>query len=141
MIEMILAMNLNGTIGDANKLVWNAPNDMKWFHKQIQNKQLIAGRKTFNNLPLKLKWQTLPMTSGSTMFDFILEENKDVMIIGGGEIYRLFLPYADKIYLSIIPQIYYGDTTFEIDWKDWNVTYSKGYDDALCMILEPTEIR
>jgi len=138
MIEMILAMNLNNTIGDKNGLTWKAPNDMRWFKDKTKGRTLICGRKTYNTLPESFKKSheiiVLSRTGDYGITNVLKLDNP--LIIGGGEIYSTFFPYADRVYLSIIPQIYYGDTMIEINWNEWNVVYSEGYDDALCMILE-----
>lgn len=136
MISMILAMNLNGTIGDKGRLTWNAPNDMRWFNRHISYNLLVAGRKTYNGLPERVKAQTTQLTQKGNTIEQVLASELDVMVIGGAEIYNQFLPYADLLYLSIIPQIFYGDTIFSLNWNEWNVVYSEGYDDALCMTLE-----
>ncbi|NLL63770.1 MAG: dihydrofolate reductase [Ruminococcaceae bacterium] len=136
MISMIAAVGKNLEIGKDNKLIWHFPRDMKFFRKTTEGHTVIMGRKTFESLgkPLKNRHHIVLTTKESwhhenaeTMCfvdDAILiygsldkEEN---FVIGGGEIYEQFLPYANKLYLTEIDASADADVFFpNFDKSKW----------------------
>ena len=120
MITLIAAMNNKRTIGLKGKMPWHNPEDLKHFKNYTMGKTLFMGRKTYEGLPNKLKGRNIKVVSntlngGIKNFLDILKNSFDeeVIIAGGGEIYKLSLPYADKIVLSIIhDNDVLGDTFF-----------------------------
>jgi len=134
MISIIVAMSKNRVIGKDNKLIWHLPEDLKRFRKLTSGNVVVMGRKTHLSigkvLPNRLniilsrdmKWHN-PLGDGCVVcysIEEVLEKFKyrDMFIIGGEEIYRQFLPYCDKIYLTLIEKEFEGDSYFpEIDDK------------------------
>src|SRR6056297_88718 len=116
MISIIAAIAKNGTIGKENKLPWDIKKDMKRFKEKTLGKPVVMGRKTYESIGKALpKRENIVLTrqkdfnpSGVKTFNSIkkvLEFVKgypEAMIIGGASIYKQFLPYTDKMYLTII---------------------------------------
>lgn len=119
-LELIWAESRNGIIGDSNNLVWNFKNDMDYFKKTTINNTIVMGRKTFESIGIPLpKRRNIVMTKESSYknlevmtFEEVIELSKDerVIIVGGLQIYKLFIEYADVIYQTIIEKDYKGDT-------------------------------
>ena len=141
MLSIIVAKSRNNSIGYDNQLLWHISEDLKRFKEITTNKTIIMGRTTFESLPKILPNRHHIVLSRNENFkvdsdmvtvvnDFksIVDKYKDseeeVFVIGGGEIYSLFLPYVNKLYLTRIYQDYVADTRFPlIDLEDWTVEY------------------
>ncbi len=117
-ISMIACVGKNLELGKNNDLIWHLPNDLKFFKQITLGKTVVMGRKTFESLPKKLpnrrnivlmlpEEELIPDVDIFYSIDSVLEEikkiNDEVFIIGGASIYRQFLPYADKLYLTEVP--------------------------------------
>ena len=129
MISIIVAISKNNVIGKDNKLLWNIPEDLKHFKEITLNSKIIMGRKTFESLPGILpKIQHIILTKNKNykvnskevkiVYDFktiisdFYDSDEEVFVIGGGEIYNLFINYCKKLYLTKIDSIFDGDTFF-----------------------------
>ncbi|MEJ1517084.1 dihydrofolate reductase [Bacillus cereus] len=124
--SIIVATSKNGVIGVDNQLPWHLPQDLKYFKKQTIGKTVIMGRKTFESIgkPLPNRHNIILTRDqnykpeGVTVFTDIhkliasLSNNEEHMVMGGGEIYKLFLPFVDKIYQTLIDVELEGDTRF-----------------------------
>lgn len=113
-LSLIAAVGENYELGKNNDLIWHLDGDLPFFRRVTTGKTVIMGRKTFESLPKALpKRRNIVLTSdknyvaeGAEVFtDFkeILENVKnedEVFIIGGGSVYALYMPYADRIYLT-----------------------------------------
>jgi len=138
-ISLITAATENNVIGKDNELPWNLPDDMKFFKDTTSGHYIIMGRKNLesfgkllqNRINLILTRDKNYEHEGATIFNDLNEaiafakknEEEELMIIGGGEIYKLALPLADKIYLTRIHAEIEGDVYFpKIEEKDWKMT-------------------
>lgn len=144
-ISIIVSVSENWVIGKDNKLLWKISSDLRRFKDLTLNHPVIMGQKTFESLPNgALPNRTnivLTDDSDFTAIDVIpafnidqsLElakyyygEDCEVFIIGGGSIYKQFLPLANKLYLTTVHIELEGDTTFPIiSESDWNQIYSE----------------
>lgn len=150
MISFIVAMSNNSVIGKDNTLPWHLPNDLKHFKTITEGNTIVMGRKTFESLGRVLpNRHHIVLTKGDTIqesdtvsvvpsirelknvLDGLDFDGKEVFIIGGGELFKEFMPYVDKIYATVINEYFKGDTFFPpIEKKDWDVTsYQKGKKD------------
>lgn len=124
MISIIAAVGKNLELGKDNKLLWNIPEDMKYFRKTTDGKTVVMGRKTFesigkalpNRKNIVLSTQNIDLDSVIVVNDYrdILSLDEDIFIIGGSQIYSLFLPYADKLYLTEIAEGKECDSYFPV---------------------------
>lgn len=138
-ISMIAAMGQNRVIGKDNDIPWHLPDDFQYFKKMTEEHYVLMGRKNYESLPPKFKPlpnrpnvvitrnknYDAPGTTVVNSLEAALEVAKsnnepEVFIIGGGEIYKLGLEYADTIYLTEINGEFEGDTIFpHFDQKEW----------------------
>lgn len=117
-LSMIACVGKNLELGMNNDLIWHLPNDLKFFKETTLNKTVIMGRRTFESLPKKLpkrrnivlmlpEEEKIPDVDILYSIDEVLEEvkktNEEVFIIGGASIYKQFIPYASKLYLTEVP--------------------------------------
>ena len=111
MLTMIFACDMNNAIGKDGDLPWRQSTDLQHFKKITLGGTIVMGRKTWESLPGKLPDRRhLVMTrSNRKDVDTItyqevlkLSKEEEIFIIGGGEIYTLFLPHVDKIHRTII---------------------------------------
>lgn len=117
MISMIAAVGKNFELGKGNDIIWHLPSDMKFFRGTTSGHTIIMGRKTFDSLGGVLpKRHHVVLTSNTEWshegvevmhsVDDVLakygQTDEECFIIGGGEIYKLFLPYAQKMYLTYV---------------------------------------
>ena len=137
MISIICAIARNNVIGNNNSMIWHIPSDLKRFKSITSGSTIIMGRKTFESLPgvlPKRKHIVITRDKNYTVnnesvevlhsVDEVLKKyennNEEVFIIGGGQIYKEFLPHADKLYLTILEKDFKGDTKFpEINKDEW----------------------
>ena len=140
-ISMIAAMGSNRVIGKDNDLPWHLPDDFKYFQQKTNGHFIIMGRKNWESLPHK--FQPLPnrtnlvltrqkdyQAKGATIIRSLQEgqeiaaqnSENELFIIGGGEVYRMGLEIADRIYLTEIAGDFEGQVTFpelsDTQWKE-----------------------
>ena len=145
-ISAILAVSENNVIGSDNTLPWRLSNDLKWFKKNTLNKPMIMGRKTFDSLPGMLPNRTSIVLTRDPDFsaegvrvahevqsalDLAKEDARarqadEIMIIGGGEIYRLVDSEIDRFYLTRVHTHISGDTYFyDLPPAQWTSHFSE----------------
>ena len=126
-------MDENNLIGNNNDLPWQLPADLKYFKTQTVNKTILMGRKTCESLPFVLpKRRNVVLTRNINFsrqgfeiihkLDSINDLDDEIMVIGGAMIYKLLMPYANKLLITKIHQKFKGDTHFEWNKKDWKLT-------------------
>ena len=131
-IILILARADNGVIGLDGKLPWHLPADLRRFKQLTMGAPMIMGRKTFDSLPGLLPdrrhivltrnadWAEDGAETVTTIEEAMrLANAPHVSVIGGAEIYRLFLPHADRIELTEVHLDSAGDTSLEPFGDDW----------------------
>lgn len=141
-MNLIVAADKNWAIGYKNQLLVSIPQDMKFFRTTTTGKVIVMGRKTLESFPngQPLKNRTnIVLTSDKNYqvkdaivlhsIEEVLEELKkydteDVYVIGGDSVYRQFLPYCQKAYVTKIDHAYEADTYFpNLDaHEDWEMT-------------------
>ncbi|RCW52395.1 dihydrofolate reductase [Halanaerobium sp. ST460_2HS_T2] len=146
-LSIIAAMDQNYLIGKNNEIPWNLPEDLKYFKEITMGAPIIMGRKTFESIGFPLPGRrNIILTrnkdysadgceiihSLEEILTMFLESKEEAFIIGGAEIYNFFLPYSEKLYLTIIEHEFSGDTYFpEIDWRNWDkIKEKKGIKDS-----------
>lgn len=144
-ISLIAALTTNHVIGIKNGMPWFFPIDMKWFQYHTLHKPIIMGRKTFDSIgkkPLKHRLNiilsrfllqssnNICIVNSIEQALSIVKNSYEVMVIGGGEIYKVFFPQSKRLYLTYIHTDFhiYGDTWFpSYDIYEWKVLFSKFY--------------
>ena len=145
-ISMIVAAAEDNAIGKGHDMLWHLPDDFKFFKKTTLNHPVIMGRKTMQSLGKPLKDRTNLVITRS--YDFTQEgaqivhsldealeearkvEDEEIFIIGGGEIYKMGLPKADRIYLTRVHGEFPGaDVHFpEVRNHHWREVSSEHHD-------------
>jgi len=133
-ITLIAAASENNVLGKDNQLIWHISDDLKRFKQFTQGHAIIMGRKTFESLPKALPNRTNIILTRNSDYKAenahvaqtveaalaLAQEDPTPFIIGGGEIYSLFLPWAHKIELTRIHKDFEGDAFFpEIELSEW----------------------
>ena len=134
---LIAATSQNNALGKDNKIIWHLPDDFKRFKELTSGHHIIMGRKTFESFPKPLPNRThivitrqknynpegcIVVNSIEEAFE-ICPKSEDVFLIGGAEIYKLGLPFTDKIELTYINETFEADAFFpEIDFSEWKLT-------------------
>lgn len=137
MIILVAAIGENNELGKDNDLLWHLPDDFKRFKEMTSHHFIIMGRKTFDSLPGPLPTRVhivLSRNRNYSMVDALVVRNmeealekakskKDVFIIGGGEIFKMGLKYADKIELTRIHATFPEADTFfpEFSKDEWEL--------------------
>lgn len=137
MLSSIFAMGKNRVIGRDNQLPWRLPEDLKYFRRITTGHAVIMGRKTHESIgkPLPnrrnivLTTQTNYQADGCEIAHSIeevlalVDSKEEAFIIGGAEIYKLLLPYTNKMYITQIHQEFKGDAFFPtFDESEWVLT-------------------
>jgi dihydrofolate reductase len=133
MISFVVAMDEKLAIGKDNDLPWYLPNDLKHFKKTTMGKPIVMGRKTYESIGKPLPGrENIVVTrdqsyvaEGTTIVhsvDEVLKMNaEEICVIGGSEIFKQFLPVADRLYITEIHHTFVADTFFpELNDDEWN---------------------
>lgn len=145
-LVLIAAVGKNKELGVNNNLIWHIREDMKFFKETTTGHPIVMGRKTFLSLPNLLSDRThIVLTrSGASLHSDVLslpsiEEfmnlakniDTDFYVIGGGTIYKEFLPFATKMILTEIDESCKEADTFfpNFDINDWNQEVIGEYQD------------
>lgn len=144
-ISIVVAMSENGVIGHNNRLLWHLPNDLKHFKALTLGKPIIMGRKTYQSIGKPLPGRQNIILTHDLNFRIpgcdvvhtidqalaVSKEASEVMIIGGGEIYRLFFPLAACIHITYVHTQLEGEISFEpLDQNEWaEISRERHYQD------------
>lgn len=142
MINLIAAIGLNNELGYKNQLLCKLPNDLKRFKELTTGQFCVIGRKTYESIGQPLpnrhnvivtrnnKYQAPPETYVYTSLEEVIFEYKaynnnenELFICGGSQVYKQALEYAERIYLTIIDHAFSkADTYFpQFDIAEWNI--------------------
>lgn len=137
-LELIAAIGKNNELGCNNKLIWHIKEDMRAFKKITWGKTMVMGSKTYESMPKNLEGRKyLVLTRKNIVYpnvtivnskdDFlkhIKDSNDDYIIVGGGQIYNLFINDVDIMYLTKIDAEYkLADTFFpKFNERDFDKT-------------------
>src|SRR5690606_31106012 len=144
MISFIVAMDRNHVIGSNNQMPWHLPNDLRFFKETTTGNTIVMGRKTFESIGRVLpNRKHIVITKSTTDFPNEVEivhdietivklsednNEEELFVIGGGNIFKQLLPYADKLYVTLINETFEGDVFFPvISMEEWEeVSREKG---------------
>lgn len=130
MLKLIVCIDQKNGIGKNNQLPWNLPKEMEHFKKTTLNHCVVMGHSTFksigkilpnrkniifsNQKNLKINGAKVTNSVNSILK---IAKDKDVYVIGGKQIYDLFLPYVDQMIVSRLNKDYCCDVFFKPNWK------------------------
>ena len=141
LVTLIVAMGKNRAIGLDGRMPWHLPAELQHFKKTTMGKAIVMGRKTWQAIGRPLPGRQNIVVSRNP--DFHAEgvdlaasledavntsESDEVMVIGGGQLYALALPLAQRMVLTLIDIEPEADTWFpEWDKKEWSQTSEEHY--------------
>lgn len=136
-VSLIVAMDKNRVIGKDNDIPWRIPRDWEYVKKITSGHPIILGRKNFQSIGKALSKRRNIVISRDRELVFngcemahsldevfkLCEKEEEIFIFGGEEIYRIFLPYVEKMYITNIHAEFEGDTFFpHVDLSKWTQT-------------------
>jgi dihydrofolate reductase len=143
-ISLILARADNGVIGEGGSIPWHVPADLRRFKQVTMGQPMIMGRKTFDSLPGLLPGRRHIVITRDAAWDedgaevahsaeeaLSLANAPHLWVIGGAQVYNLFLPRADRIELTEIHLSPEGDTRIDaFDSAVWTETARESHPEA-----------
>ncbi len=139
-ISLVVAASANDVIGVRGELPWHLPKDFKYFKAVTMGKPILMGRKTWESIGRPLPGRRNIVLTRDPAFASdgavtvhsvtagiaAADDANELMVIGGGEIYRLFLEQAVRVYLTRVHTEVDGDTLFPaLTAADWSLTSSE----------------
>ncbi len=138
-ISLIVAASENNAIGKNNDLLWNLPNDMKYFKNTTWGMPVVMGRKTFESFRKNLSgrfniviskqtdWKADRVTVTGSLDEALQKAKetncKEIFVIGGGQIYKQSIEVANRIYMTRVHTVIEDADTFfpAIDESKWKM--------------------
>lgn len=127
-VILVAAIGANGELGRNNELLWHLPGDLPRFKQMTMGSPIIMGRKTFDSIGRALPGRKNIVLSGNsewsgqgvevvTSLEHALasaeaEKTGKAFVIGGGQIYKLFLAWATRLELTEVADAPLADTFF-----------------------------
>ena len=150
-ISIIVSIANNGCIGGNNTLLWKQSSDLKRFKEITTNHPVIMGQKTYESIGRPLPNRMNIVLTDNPEFNaygcYIAKdikqamdmyynfsymtnhEEKEIFVVGGGSIYKQFMPYAEKLYITRIHVDMQGDTYFPyINDDEWSITFKESHE-------------
>lgn len=139
-LSAVVAFDKNFGIGKDNQLLWHLPNDLKHFKNLTHHKTILMGRKTYDSIgrPLPNRKMIVLTRNQDFQSDYakvihdltelqkFATPGEEIMIIGGAEIYKLCLPYLEKIYATEVAANLVADAYFPaIKPQEWQRIYEE----------------
>ncbi len=158
MINMIWAMDKNNLIGDGNRIPWHVKEDLIYYKNKTKGQTVLMGDATY--FSLKSYYKTKPLPYGKCyiatidknlkienpledieiIYDldsFLKSYDGDLWVCGGATIYKLALPYANRLYISFIKGDFKGDKYFPtIDYDKYNKIWENETDSVIYKVFE-----
>lgn len=146
MISYLVAMDRNRVIGKDNDLPWSLPADLAYFKKKTTGHTIVMGRKTYESIgrPLPNRKNVIltrdknysvanctVIHSIEEALSLMRQENDEYFVIGGSDLFIQFLPYVERMYITLLDEEFEGDTFFpNVDMSEWKlISKEKGKKD------------
>lgn len=142
MISIIVAASTNNVIGVEGDLPWKLSDDLRRFKRLTMGKPIVMGRRTWESIGRALPGRQNIVLTRRVGFDApgcdvvaspaealdAAGDADEIMIIGGSQIYELFLPKARRLYMTRVRAEIAGDADFpEINEKEWQLVDSEAH--------------
>ena len=141
-VSLIVAMDKNRVIGKENDIPWRIPNDWDYVKSTTYGCPIILGRKNLESIGEALPHRRNIVLTRDRSFSFnnceiahsveevfeLCQNEDEIFIFGGEQIYQLFMPYVEKMHITKIHHAFEGDTYFpEVNYNEWKeVSVEKG---------------
>ena len=146
MINLIWAMTKDNLIGKGNLMPWHIKEDLVYYKNKTAGKTVVMGEETYYSL--KGYYKTRPLPYGTIyvaslnpdlklddaivindLIGFVTSYKDELWVVGGATIYKLTLPYADRLYISFVKGNYEGDKYFpQIDYSNYKLIWDNETD-------------
>lgn len=154
MISLIWAMDKNNLVGKGDKIPWHIKEDLLYYKSKTNGQTVLMGDQTYFSLKGYYKDKPLPygkiyvatidknlkIDDVTMIYDLVsfLKNNKDdLWVVGGATIYKISLPYADRLYISFVKGEYEGDRYFpQIDFSKYNLVWENDTDKVRYTLFE-----
>ncbi len=152
MLALIWAMDESNLIGKDNKMPWHIKEDLIYFKKMTKDHIVLMGYNTYLSMTSYYKNRPFPYKKTYVLthhniddervipiddFEFVLNMKEDIFITGGKTIYQLYLPFADRLYISYIKGVHEGDTYIDfLDLDKFNLISETITDEVRYTIYE-----
>lgn len=137
-LSLVAAIGRCNELGLNNHLIWKIKEDLRYYKKLTMHQNIIMGRKTFESMPsialegrnvfvlssqeLDKHYDINSFTNFDTLLEYIEVTKQNFVVVGGANIYKLFLPHIDTMYLTEIDEYSEADAYFPyIDDREWNI--------------------
>ncbi len=143
LVSAIVAKSLNHVIGINNQLAWRLPADLHYFKQLTLNHHILMGRKTFESIGKPLPQRTSIVLTQNPNYSFektfvvnslekgieFAKQNgeNELFIIGGAEVYRLAMPFLNRLYITEVQAVIEGDAFFPLLDSSWREVSRKKY--------------
>lgn len=144
-VSLIAAMDNNRVLGKENDIPWRIPKDWEYVKNTTEGYPIILGRKNLESIGRALPGRRNIILTRDKGFSYngceivhsieevfeLCSNEEKIFIFGGEQIYKLFLPYVEKMYITKIHCEFEGDTFFpEVNYKEWSeVSVTQGITD------------
>ncbi|MFC6755766.1 MULTISPECIES: dihydrofolate reductase [Haloarcula] len=143
-LRLVAGVARTGAIGDGETIPWHYDEDEQQYKERVADHPVIVGRKTHMGMTRVRGTHPVVLTStpdeyeedGATFVSTVpdaleaVEAQRDTgYVIGGQSVYAMFLPYADRAYVSELPETKTGSRVFPYLGTNWAVTERHEYDD------------
>jgi len=154
MINMIWAMDKNNLVGIDDKIPWHIKEDLLYYKSKTNGQTVLMGDATYYSLKGYYKTKPLPygkiyvatidkslVIDGVEMIydlnEFLKNNKEELWVVGGATIYKLSLPYADKLYISFVKGEYVGNRYFPtIDFSKYNLIWENDTEKVRYTVFE-----
>ncbi|MBB6275763.1 dihydrofolate reductase [Porphyromonas circumdentaria] len=143
-LSIIVAVAADNAIGKENDLLWHLPADLKRFKETTTGHTIIMGRNTFYSLPkgalpnrrniiISTTLKEVPNAECYASIEqalYALTEEEEVFVIGGAQLYRTTLPWADRLYFTRVSASFDEADTFfpEVDFTEWKPVFTQHFE-------------
>lgn len=153
MINLIVAIGVNNVIGKDNELPWHYKEDLQYFKETTMHKTVLMGDNTFYSI-VSPRGKLLPnrkmvvatldqnfhyegVEVVHDLISYLKNTKEEIFIIGGSQIYKLSLPFVDRLYITHVKKEYEGNVYFpELDLNKYNKISQKDSGDLSFCVYE-----
>lgn len=154
MINMIWAMDKNNLVGIDDKIPWHIKEDLLYYKSKTNGQTVLMGDATYYSLKGYYKTKPLPygkiyvatidkslVINGVEMIydltEFLKNNKEELWVVGGATIYKLSLPYADRLYISFVKGEYVGNRYFPtVDFSKYNLVWENDTEKVRYTVFE-----
>jgi len=153
-VTMVVAVGRNGVIGDGRTMPWHLSEDLKFFKRTTMGHPMVMGRRTFDSMGVlpgrrsivvtrQEDWSHPGVETAHSLDEALALAGPadEVFVVGGGEVYRLAMPFASRLLVTEVDQAPEGAVTFPaIDAADWVETARDPQDGFAWVTYERTRV-